>query len=125
MSELETVVREVVPDYYYSLPHSTRSGCRVFVDDLLEILHTPGLGARAREAAAACDPAYPVLNPTPLQENLRSAIIDRYLRANWKHPRLEDMAAAYADTVVAEFTPWRVEAALQHAARMAAASEHL
>jgi hypothetical protein len=35
------------------------------------------------------------------------------------------MAAAYADTIIAEFTPWRVEAALQHAARMAAASEHL
>jgi hypothetical protein len=41
------------------------------------------------------------------------------------HPRREDMAAAAADTIVAEFTTDRVEAALQRAARHAAASEHL
>jgi hypothetical protein len=41
------------------------------------------------------------------------------------HPRLEDMALAYADTIVAEFTTDRIEAALRHAARTAAVSEHL
>jgi hypothetical protein len=35
------------------------------------------------------------------------------------------MGAAYADTIAAEFTTDRIEAALRHAARHAAASEHL
>jgi len=125
MSDLETVVREVAPDYYYSVPNSTRSGVRVFLDDMLELLHTPGLVARAREAAGVCEADYPVLNPTALQESLRAAIIDRYIRTVRQHPRLEDQAAAFADTIIAAYTPDRIEAALQRAARMSAASEHL
>lgn len=125
MSGLESTVREVTGDYYFSLPHSTRSGGRVFVDDMVQLLQTPGLGSRSTEAAAACEAAYPVVNPNPVQENLRAAIIDAYMRSAKPHQHLEDMALAYADTIVAEFTTDRIEAALRHAARMAAASEHL
>jgi hypothetical protein len=125
MSDLETVVRQVAGDYYFSLPHSTRSGARVFVDDMLELLRTPGLGSRVREAAAACEAEYPIINPNPFQENLRAAIFDCYMRSARPHPRRQDMAAAAADTIVAEFTTDRVEAAQQRAARHAAASEHL
>ena len=92
--DLETVVREVAGDYYFSLPHSTRSGARVFVDDMLELLRTPGLGSRVREAAAACEADYPIINPNPFQENLRPAIFDCYTRSARPHPRREDMAAA-------------------------------
>ena len=113
-------MREVAGDYYFSLPNSTRSGARVFVDDMLELLRTPGLGSRVREAAAACEAAYPIINPNPFQENLRPAIFDCYIRSARPHPRREDMAAAAADTIVAEFTTDRVEAALH-----AAVSEHL
>ena len=123
--DLETVVRKVAADYYFSLPNSTRSGARVFVDDMLELLRTPGLGSRVREAAAACEADYPIINPNPFQENLRPAIFDCYTRSARPHPRREDMAAAGADTIVAEFTTDRVEAALQRAARHAAASAHL
>lgn len=123
--DVVTVVREVAADYYFSLPNSTRSGARDFVDDMLELLRTPGLGSRVREAAAACEAAYPIINPNPFQENLRPAIFDCYTRSARPHPRREDMAAAGADTIVAEFTTDRVEAALQRAARHAAASEYL
>jgi len=40
------------------------------------------------------------------------------------HPRLEDQAAAFADTIIAQFRPDYVAAALRHAARFATASEH-
>lgn len=125
MADLVDVMREVAADYYFSLPHSTRSGARVFVDEVLQILQTPGLGSRAREAAAACQAAYPVANPNPVQEKLRAAIIDAYARSAKPHPRLEDRAAAYADTIIAEFATDRIEAALARAARHATASEHL
>ena len=124
MSDLETVVREVAADYYFDLPHSTHAGAAVFVQEILQVLHMPGLGARAREAAAACEVDYPVLNPNLFQENLRAAIIDRYRRVARPHPRLGDQAAAFADTIIAEYTSAVIEAALAHAARLAAA-EHL
>ena len=83
--DLETVVREVAGDYYFSLPNSTRSGARVFVDDMLELLRTPGLGSRVREAAGACEADYPIINPNPFQENLRPA--NCYIRSARPHPR--------------------------------------
>jgi hypothetical protein len=125
MSDLETVVREVAADYYFSLPHSTRSGAAVFIDAMLQLLQMPGLGARAREAAGAREADDPVLNPTPLQESLRAAIVDRYMRVAHPHPRLEDKAAAFADTIVGQFAPQHVEPALRRAERHAAASQHL
>ena len=125
MSDLETVAREVAADYYFDLPHSTHSGAAVFLQEILQVLHMPGLGARAREAAAACEVDYPVLNPNLFQQNLRAAIIDRYRRVARPHPRLADQAAAFADTIIAEYTSAVIEAALARAARLAAASEHL
>ena len=41
MSDAATIVREVAADYYFSLPHSTRSGAAVLVDDMLQLLRTP------------------------------------------------------------------------------------
>ena len=40
---VDDVVREVAADYYFSLPHSTRSGAAVFVDEMLQLLRFPGL----------------------------------------------------------------------------------
>jgi hypothetical protein len=117
-------MREVAPDYYFLQPGSTRSGVRAFVDDMFDILHTPGLVPRAREAAQACE-AEPVTNPNAFQEKLRAAVFDLYRRTVRPHPRVEDMAAAFADTIVAPFTPERIETALRRAERLAAASEHL
>jgi hypothetical protein len=122
---LEDIVREVAAHFYFEQPFSTRSGARVFVDGVLTIVRSPGLLARAREAAAVCEADYPVSNPNPFQENLRAAIFDRYMRSARPHPRREDMGAAYADTIAAEFATDRIEAALRRAAQHAAASEHL
>jgi hypothetical protein len=120
----DDVVREVSADYYFSLPHSTRSGAAVFVDEMLKLL-TPELVARAREAAGACEADYPVLSPTVLQERLLAAIVDRYRRIVRPHPRLADQAAAFAETIIAAFGPEAEAAALRYARRMASASEHL
>ena len=125
MTDAATIVREVAADYYFSLPHSTRSGAAVFVDEMLQLLHMSGVVPRAREAAAACEADYPVVNPHPFQEILRAAFIDGYRRTVRPHPRLADQAAAFADTIIARFSPEYVEPALQRAARLAAASEHL
>ena len=92
MSELETVMHEVAPDYYFMQPGSTRSGVRVFVEDMFNILYTPGLVPRAREAAQICE-AEPVINPNAFQERLRAAVFDLYRRTVRPHPRLDDMAA--------------------------------
>jgi hypothetical protein len=120
---VDDVVREVSADYYFSLPGSTGSGAAVLVDEMLQLLHSPGLLARARDASV-CEVDYPVVNPDSFQDSLRAAIIDRYRRVVRPHPRLEDQAAAFADTIIAQFRPGYVEAALRRAARYAAASEH-
>jgi hypothetical protein len=124
MSDLVDIVREVAADYYLSLPHSTRSGAAVFVDEMLKLL-MPELVTRARSAAGACEPDCVVENPTVLQEDLRSAIVDRYTRTARPHPRLADQAAAFAETIIVAFGPAQESSALGYARRMAAASEHL
>jgi hypothetical protein len=124
MSDLETVMREVAPDYYFLQPGSTRSGVRAFVDDMFDFLQTPGLVPRAREAAQVCE-AEPVRNPNVFQEILRAAVFDFYRRSVRPHPRLDDMAAAFADTIIAPFTLDRIETALRRAERLSAVSEHL
>jgi hypothetical protein len=124
MSELEPVMHDVAPVYYFMQPGSTRSGVRVFVEDMFNILYTPGLVPRAREAAQICE-AQPVINPNAFQERLRAAVFDLYRRTVRAHPRLDDMAAAFAETIIEPFTSWRIETALQRAERLAAASEHL
>jgi len=96
MTDAATIVREVAADYYFSLPHSTRSGAAVFVDEMLQLLHMSGVVPRARETAAACEADYPVVNPHPFQEILRAAFIDGYRRTVRPHPRLADQAAAFA-----------------------------
>ena len=83
---------------------------------MLQLLHMSGVVPRAREAAAACEADYPVVNPHPFQENLRAAFIDGYTRTVRPHPRLADQAAAFADTIIAQFSPEYVEPALQRAA---------
>jgi hypothetical protein len=67
---------------------------------------------------------YPVETPDLFQESLRAAIVDRYHRVARPHPRLEDQAAAFANTIIAQFRPGYVEAALRRTARFAAASKH-
>jgi hypothetical protein len=124
MSDLETVMQEVAPDYYFLQPGSTRSGVGAFVDDMFDILHTPGLVPRAREAAQICE-AVPVTNPNAFQEKLRAAVFDLYRRTVRPHPRIEDMAAAFADTLVAPFTSERIETRLIAACQDASAIAQL
>jgi hypothetical protein len=124
MSDPEPIVCQIAADFYFSQPNSSRSGAKVFVADMLQLLRTPGLGARVKEATAACEADYPVLEPNLLQENLFAALFDDTMRSARPHPRLEDMAAARADTIVAEFTTERIDAALRHTTQYARISEH-
>jgi hypothetical protein len=124
MSDLLEVVRLVALDHYLEQPGATRTGAAVFVDEMLKLL-TPELVGRARSAAGACEADYVESDPTPLQVRLRAAIIDRYRRTVRPHPRLEDQAAAFADTIISNFGPAAEKVALDHAGRLAAATEHL
>jgi hypothetical protein len=122
--DLLSIVRLAAVDLYFEFPNTTRAGAVVFADEMLKLL-TPGLVARAREAAAACEADYPVLNPTPFQESLRRGIIDAYCRTVRAHPRLDDQAAAFAETIIEPFGREAEAAALRYANRMGTASEHL
>jgi hypothetical protein len=122
MSDLLEVVRLVVVDHYLELPGATRNGATVFVEEMLKLL-TPELVGRARSAAGACEADYVENDPTPLQVRLRAAIIDRYRRTVRPHPRIDDQAAAFADTIILNFGPMAEKVALDHAERLAAASE--
>jgi hypothetical protein len=122
MTDLVEVVASVAGDHYFSLPLSTSSRREgdLFVGEMVGVLHKPGLLARVREAARDCE-ADPVLDPSTLQQNLRAALIDRFMAISRPHPRLADQAAAFADTIIAEYGLAVETAALKRARQLATA----
>ena len=71
----------------------------------------------ARDAASQCSAPW-VENATLLQQRLREALIDFYKQSARSHPRIEDQARAFAETVIAEVGPEVESAALRQVERM-------
>ena len=53
-----------------------------------------------------------------LQRRLREALVDFYKQSARPHPRIEDQARAFAETVIAEVGPQVESAALRQVERM-------
>jgi hypothetical protein len=116
----EVIMAAVVDGYWETSPQPTRQGAGIFVNYVMNHLRGLGVIPRAREAASRCS-ALCVENASLLQKRLREALVDFYKRAARPHPRIEDQARAFAETVIAEFGSMIESAAFRQVARL----EHL
>ena len=120
---LDEVIKAVVADCYWeTAPQPTRQGAGIFVNYLMDQLRGPGVMRNAREAASQCSAPW-VENATLLQRRLREALVDFYKQSARSHPRIEDQARAFAETVIAEVGPEVESAALVQVERMQHLSE--
>ena len=120
---LEEVIKAVLVDFYWeTVPQPTRQGAGIFVNYLMDHLRGPGVMRNARDAASQCSAPW-VENATLLQRRLREALVDFYKQSARPHPRIEDQARAFAETVIAEVGPEVESAALVQVERMQHLSE--
>ena len=120
---LEEVIKAVLVDFYWeTVPQPTRQGAGIFVNYLMDHLRGPGVMRNARDAASQCSAPW-VENATLLQRRLREALVDFYKQSARSHPRIEDQARAFAETVIAEVGPEVESAALVQVERMQHLSE--
>ena len=118
MMSIEEVIKAVLADHYITtIPQATRQGVALFVNYLMNDLRGPGVMRNAREAASQCSAPW-VENATLLQQRLREALINFYEQSARSHPRIEDQARAFAETVIAEVGPEVESAALRQVERM-------
>ena len=115
---LEEVIKAVLVNFYWeTVPQPTRQGAGIFVNYLMDHLRGPGVMRNARDAASQCS-APSVENATLLQRRLREALVDFYKQSARPHPRIEDQARAFAETVIAEVGPEVESAALRQVERL-------
>ena len=120
---LDEVIKAVLVDFYWeTMPQPTRQGAGIFVNYLMDHLRGPGVMRNARDAASQCSAPW-VENATLLQRRLREALVDFYKQSARPHPRIEDQARAFAETVIAEVGPEVESAALVQVERMQHLSE--
>jgi hypothetical protein len=120
---LEEVIKAVLVNFYWeTVPQPTRQGAGIFVNYLMDHLRGPGVMRNARDAAGQCSAPW-VENATLLQRRLREALVDFYKQSARPHPRIEDQARAFAETVIAEVGPEVESAALRQVERMQHLSE--
>lgn len=102
MMELEDIVTAIAADHYYEMaPQPTRQGIAIYINYMVNLVKAPGVISRAWEAASLCEAA-PVF-VTELQQKLRVALIDLLVSLAKTHPRRDDKARAFAETIIAEF----------------------
>jgi hypothetical protein len=115
---LDEVIKAVLVNFYWeTVPQPTRQGAGIFVNYLMDHLRGPGVMRNARDAASQCSAPW-VENATLLQRRLREALVDFYKQSARSHPRIEDQARAFAETVIAEVGPQVESAALRQVERM-------
>jgi hypothetical protein len=115
---LDEVIKAVLVNFYWeTVPQPTRQGAGIFVNYLMDHLRGPGVMRNARDAASQCSAPW-VENATLLQRRLREALVDFYKQSARPHPRIEDQARAFAETVIAEVGPQVESAALRQVERM-------
>jgi hypothetical protein len=115
---LEEVIKAVLVNFYWeTVPQPTRQGAGIFVNYLMDHLRGPGVMRNARDAASQCSAPW-VDNATLLQRRLREALVDFYKQSARSHPRIEDQARAFAETVIAEVGPEVESAALRQVERL-------
>ena len=115
---LEEVIKAVCVNFYWeTVPQPTRQGAGIFVNYLMDHLRGPGVMRNARDAASQCSGPW-VENATLLQRRLREALVDFYKQSVRSHPRIEDQARAFAETVIAEVGPEVESAALRQVERL-------
>ena len=121
---LEEIIWAVVVDHYIATAPQppTRQGLALFANYLMDHLRSPGVMRNAREAASQCSAPW-VENATLLQQRPREALVDFYKQSARSHPRIEDQARAFAETVIAEVGPEVESAALVQVERMQHLSE--
>jgi hypothetical protein len=121
---LEEIIWAVVVDHYIATAPQppTRQGLALLANYLMDHLRSPGIMRNAREAASQCSAPW-VENATLLQRRLREALVDFYKQSARPHPRIEDQARAFAETVIAEVGPEVESAALVQVERMQHLSE--
>jgi hypothetical protein len=114
---LDEVIKAVLVNFYWeTVPQPTRQGAGIFVNYLMDHLRGPGVMRNARDAASQCSAPW-VENATLLQRRLREALVDFYKQSARPHPRIEDQARAFAETVIAEVGPQVESAALRQVTR--------
>jgi hypothetical protein len=119
--DLDAIVAVVAADYFRATPFASDTGSDAaanFVEQMLKLLHRPGLLLRAREAADKCD-VKPLERFTALQSNMRPALIGYYLARARPHPWRQRKAGCWADTIVAEFNIANETAAMLETRRRA------
>jgi hypothetical protein len=115
---LEEVIKAGLVNFYWeTVPQPTRQGAGIFVNYLMDHLRGPGVMRNARDAASQCSAPW-VENASLLQRRLREALVDFYKQSARPHPRIEDQARAFAETVIAEVGPEVESAALVQVERM-------
>ena len=120
---LDEVIKAVLVNFYWeTVPQPTRQGAGIFVNYLMDHLRGPGVMRNARDAASQCSAPW-VENATLLQQRLREALVDFYKQSARPHPRIEDQARAFAETVIVEVGPQVESAALRQVERMQHLSE--
>jgi hypothetical protein len=120
---IEEVIKAILADHYIAtIPQATRQGLALFVNYLMNHLRGPGVMRNAWDAASQCSAPW-VENATLLQRRLREALVDFYQHSARSHPRIEDQAHAFAETVIAELGPEVEGAALRQVERLQHLSE--
>jgi hypothetical protein len=121
---LEEVIKAVLVDHYIATAPqpATRQGLALFVNYMMDQLRGPGVMRNAADAASQCCAPW-VGDATLLQQRLREALIDFYQHTARSHPRIEDQAHAFAETVIAELGPAVESVALRQVERLQHLSE--
>ena len=120
---IEEVIKAVLVDYCIgTVPQATRQGVALFVNYMMDQLRLAGVMARAWEAAGQCSAPW-VDNATLLQQRLSEALVDFYKQSARSHPRIEDQASAFAETVINELGQSAEAAALTQVERLQHLSE--